>query len=89
MGLLFNRYMKIHLFHVSILVGILLTSIFAYLQLQGSPMLQFLVGLVAVVSYVSWGIMHHGIQKELHPKIVVEYVGIGFLAVLFLYWALF
>lgn len=34
------------------------------------------------VTYTVWGIIHHAIHKDLHPKIVVEYVLMSILAIL-------
>jgi ABC-type iron transport system FetAB permease component len=43
------------------------------------PAQQLVVILTAMV-YVLWGIAHHGLQKDLHPRVVLEYLLVAFLA---------
>lgn len=80
--------MNTHLFHLSTLAFILMGGAVAYFYVQGYPNLQLLIGFVTAIAYVAWGIMHHVIQKDLHPKIVIEYIAIGLTAVLLITLAL-
>lgn len=41
--------------------------------------------LLGVGAYLVWGIIHHWHRRDLHPKIVLEYLGLailGFVAVI-------
>lgn len=76
--------MKTHLFHLCTLAFILVGGSLAFFNVQGYPNLQLLIGIVTAIAYIAWGIMHHAIQKDLHQKIVIEYIVMGFTAVLFL-----
>ena len=50
---------------------------------RGERLLEFIILLSFVSFYIIWGIYHHIIEDNLHLKIVLEYILIGF-AVLFL-----
>lgn len=76
---------SIHFMHFVVLVLILFGSIGAFLHLQGNHASQLVVGMVSAVSYVAWGIIHHALQKDLHIKIVVEYVLMGAIAIALLF----
>lgn len=39
------------------------------------------VVIAVAVAYVLWGIVHHSRSGDLHPKVVLEYVGIAILGV--------
>lgn len=69
----FEKHAGYYISLVAILVlGFLLASISSsYRELQ--------VGIVALTTmfYVLWGILHHLINHDLSPKIVIEYVLIG------------
>lgn len=43
-------------------------------------MIQFSL-LLAAASYVLWGILYHWHRGDLHPKVVLEYVGIAAIGV--------
>lgn len=37
--------------------------------------------IAVAVAYVAWGVIHHWRSGDLHPKVVLEYVGIAILGV--------
>lgn len=76
---------SIYYMHFVVLVLILFGSIGSFLLLQGNHASQLVVGIVSAVSYVAWGIIHHALQKDLHVKIVVEYVLMGAIAIALLF----
>lgn len=76
---------SIYYMHFVVLVLILCGSIGSFLLLQGNHASQLVVGMVSAVSYVAWGIIHHALQKDLHAKIVVEYVLMGAIAIALLF----
>lgn len=77
--------LSVHAIHFIILILILLGSAGAFLFLQGNHTSQLIVGVLTAVSYVAWGIIHHMLQKDLHTKIVVEYVLMGAIAIALLF----
>ncbi len=64
-----------------LLLGLLLTFLAAP-KIQ----LQIIIILLTIFFYVLWGILHHLINHELTPKIMVEYVLIGTLGVSILFF---
>lgn len=76
--------MKFHYFHFLILVIILSLGIGLFFYAQGNRSLQLVVGIATALSYVAWGLIHHGLQRDLYPKVVVEYVLMGLIAMLLL-----
>lgn len=78
----------VHTMHFMVLILILLGSAGAFLLLQGNHASQLIVGVLTAVSYTLWGIIHHTLQKDLHPKIVVEYILMGAIAIALLYFVL-
>lgn len=71
-----------------VVLGLLLaTGFFSYLKSTGDLAKQMQIGLVIGFAYVVWGYFHHWCMKDLHIKIVIEYVAIALLG-LALLWAL-
>ncbi len=70
--------------HFLILLLILGGGLAMFYYARGDAPLQLAVGIVTAVSYVAWGLLHHAMQRDLHKKIVIEYVLIGTLAVMLL-----
>jgi hypothetical protein len=70
-----------HFFVLLILLGV---GVGTFFYVQPNVALQLLVGITTSVAYVVWGLVHHAMQKDLHPKIVIEYMLIGAIAVVLL-----
>jgi len=75
---------RIQLVHYFVLLGILGGGVGTFFFVRPNVTLQLLVGLVTALGYIFWGIIHHVIQKDLHHKIVLEYVLIGIIVVVLL-----
>lgn len=75
---------KQHVLHFVVLAAILIGGVGAFFYVSPNSSLQLAVGVITSVSYVLWGFIHHAMQKDLHKKIVVEYVLIGTIAVIIL-----
>ncbi len=76
--------MKTHAIHFFVLVAILVGGVFTFFSVQGNHALQLAVGILTSIAYVSWGIIHHTIQHDLLPKVVIEYCLLGAIAILLL-----
>jgi len=76
--------MKTHIYHFGVLLIILATGTLMFFYTQGDRTLQFVIGIVTALAYVGWGCIHHALQKDLHPKVVVEYVLMAAIAVVVL-----
>lgn len=76
--------MKMHVTHFGLLFLILLAGSYIFFLTNSNHSLQLAVGIVLTVFYVVWGLIHHSIQKDLHPKVVIEYILIGLIAIMLL-----
>ena len=56
-------------------IGLALFLVFNY-----NRQIQMGIALAMSVIYVAWGIIHHTIKKELHPRIILEYVLVAIVA---------
>lgn len=76
--------MKQSVIHFLVLIAILAAGVFTFIYVRPNTTIQLLVGIITAVAYVLWGLIHHAIQKDLHQKIVVEYLLIGAIAIVLL-----
>jgi len=67
-----------------VLAIILVTGVFTFWTAQNDKMMQLYIGIATSVAYVIWGIIFHGLDGDLHPKIVIEYCLVGLIAVILL-----
>ncbi len=72
--------MKLNLHYLSLL-AILAIGVYAIYLLTGYRQLQLLIGISLGVIYVIWGIIHHQKARDLHFRIVIEYVLIAVIAI--------
>lgn len=83
---------KNHHFHVShylILLFCLSIGVITFIYFIGFPDRQFVTAIIFSMLYFIWGIVHHALEGDLHPKIMVEYLVISILAVLLLRGAIY
>jgi len=76
--------MKHGVVHYIILALILATGIGVFYYARPNVTAQLLIGIATATAYVLWGIAHHSIEGDLHPKIVIEYMLIGLIAIVLL-----
>lgn len=76
--------MKTSTLHFVVLAVILAGGVVSFTTLAGDVAAQQWIGIATSVAYVAWGILHHAIEGDLHPKVVVEYVLVGAVAILIL-----
>lgn len=70
--------------HYVILLLILGVGVSAFMYVRPNVSLQLVIGIATSIAYILWGIVHHIIQKNLHQKVVVEYLLIGAIAIVLL-----
>ncbi len=73
-----------HITHFLVLFILLGVGIGTFFYVRPNVASQLFVGITTSIAYVIWGLVHHAIQKDLHPKIVVEYMLIGAIAIVLL-----
>lgn len=71
-----------HPTHYFVLLCLLIVGLWGIYMFSYYPAMRLAIMISLSVSYVVWGIVHHAHQKDLHPKIVVEYLLVAMLALL-------
>lgn len=74
-----------HLLHYIFLLAILFLGFGSFLLVGYDRQLQTNISVLISVSYFSWGMVHHFLKDDLHPKIVLEYLLISALVFLLLF----
>lgn len=78
-----------HLLHYLVLVVLLLLAVVLFFASTGNNQLQFKIAVATASLYFIWGIAHHHLEGDLHPKIMIEYLLIALLAIFLLKGAIF
>lgn len=73
-----------HISHFIVLLAVLAGGVGVFFYVRPNTTLQLLTGIITAVSYVAWGLIHHAIERDLHQKVVVEYILIGAIAIVLL-----
>lgn len=71
-----------HIPHYLVLLAIFITVLLSRMFFASETNLLILVLYLIILIYVGWGIIHHLAEHDLTPKIVVEYILIGMIAML-------
>lgn len=71
-----------HPLHYFILLCLQLVGLWGVFWFSTSQPLQFIMILYMATSYVVWGIIHHMSTRDLHIKIIAEYLLFGLMGVL-------
>ncbi len=51
---------------------------------RGQTQIQIIVGVITAIGYVGWGVIYHLLKGDLHARVVIEYVLVGFIAIVLL-----
>lgn len=84
-----NKNHHFHILHYLILIFFLALGITSFFYYSGYQDNQFLIAVAASSFYFIWGIVHHLLEGDLHPKVMVEYLVISLLAILLLRGAIY
>ena len=76
--------MKQSIVHFLVLIAILAAGVLTFIRVRPNTSLQLFVGITTAAAYVLWGLVHHAMKKDLHQKVVVEYLLIGAIAIVLL-----
>lgn len=74
-----------HLPHYLVLIGILLAGFTGLIIFSYDKTFQTGVALAVAASYVSWGLVHHYLHKDLHFEVFVEYLAIAAVGLVILF----
>lgn len=67
---------------------LLIGALVAFLVVAPNKSSQLLIGFITAVAYAIWGFIYHTAEKDMHPKIMVEYLLIASIAFSLLWLAL-
>lgn len=70
-----------HLPHYLSLFGVVGASLLGLIYFSYDRGFQAAIAVSLGAAYIVWGIMHHHIHHDLHPKIVLEYIATAALGV--------
>lgn len=70
-----------HLVHYLSLIGILVVAFVGFVTFEYDQAFQSAIAISLGVAFVVWGLVHHHLHDDLHPKIVLEYLAIALLGV--------
>lgn len=79
---------RIFFYHYFTLALLLSVGFILFFISNGFPSRQILITSAVAFLYVFWGIIHHSIKGDLHPRIVIEYSLIALLSVIMVRGAL-
>jgi len=79
---------KSHWLHTGVLVVIFVLALWGFMRFRGSEIVQLYVAVVAVLAYVGWGTLFHYFHKRLSLSLFIEYLLIGALVLLMIFWLL-
>ncbi len=78
-----------HLSHYLPLIGILVASLLGFYFFPYDKGFQMATSVAAASGYVSWGLVHHYLHRDLHVSVVLEYLSVATLGVVILFFTLF
>lgn len=70
---------KKHIPHYISLIAIFVAGIFGFYLFSYDRTFQIGVAVALATSYVSWGIIHHAIHKDIYLSVVLEYIAVAIL----------
>lgn len=71
---------KLHLSHYLALMVILNIGVLGFLFFSYNFTYKIIVLLFTSLAYILWGVVHHWMADDLHPRVILEYVVIALLA---------
>lgn len=83
------RTLTRHLLHYLPLIGILVLAAFGFVAFSYDKNFQAALAVATAVGYVTWGIVHHYLHRDLHLSVVLEYIAISFLGVVIIFSLIF
>lgn len=71
-----------HILHYTPLIGILAAALFGFVYVSYDIGFRAAIIIAAAIAYVSWGMVHHYLHKNLHLSIILEYICVALLGVI-------
>lgn len=83
------RSISRHLPHYFALFGVLIVGALAFFFFSYDRLFQASVAVALAASYVSWGIVHHWLHRDLHLSVVIEYIAVALLGLVMVFSLIF
>jgi hypothetical protein len=78
----FEKDFSRHPMHYFTLLSVMLVGLWGIFWFGFQPAMQLSIVISMAIAYVIWGIVHHREHKDLHIRIVFEYILVAMLGVL-------
>ena len=75
----------LYLLNIFVLALILFGGLISFIFLKGNQSAQLAIGIATSIAYACWGILFHWSEKNLHQKVIVEYILIAAIAIMVLF----
>lgn len=75
--------------HYLPLLGIFVAAALAFSLFSYDKIFEVAIAVSVAVAYIAWGIIHHMINKDLYPEVVIEYLVIASLGLVVLFSLIF
>lgn len=79
------KYLMRDLPHYMLLFGILLAGFAGLILFSYDKNFQAAVSIATGLSYLSWGLIHHHIHRDLHFEVFMEYLAVAVLGTVILF----
>lgn len=76
------KYLTRHLQHYLPLLAILAAGFWGIVVFSYDTNFQMVLLIATASAYVSWGVIHHHIHRDLHLSVVVEYIVIALVGII-------
>lgn len=83
------KHSKVNIRHYVPLFGIICASVLGFSLFSYDRFFQMAVVIGSSLAYISWGVVHHYLHKDLYFAVIVEYVTIAALGVAVIFLLLF
>lgn len=70
---------------VFLLLAVTFIALVGIIKFQDLPKVQFQILTASTLIYLTWALLHHGLNKSLKLEVVIEYILTAMLAVVILY----
>jgi hypothetical protein len=78
-----------HIQHYLPLLGILGAGVAGFIMFSYDNNFQFVIAVAMSLGYVSWGIVHHYLHKDIYLEVVLEYALIALLGLVLIFTVIF
>lgn len=79
------KHITRHFPHYFSLIGILIVWFLGILIYSSDRGFQIAVTIAMAAAYVTWGIVHHWLHRDLHLSVVIEYIAVAALGLVIVF----